>query len=181
MHPLNTGLAPIHYPVWNFLFRIKRSSLTYFCGERPISHCTANIWIHPLCQEFQQRFKQIITNAIYIKFLVPCEYRVSTYSLYIFCKKFDLASFSVEPWGLEHSRFNKPYSDVITKTITKSHREHTSCNTLEYSRNTHNVPQCQQCHHVNATVPLRHLQQFTGLNVPCLCYYTMHVASCLLF
>ena len=46
------------------------------------------------------------------------------------------ASFSVEPWGLEHSRFNEPYSDIITKTITKPHRERTSSNTLEYSINT---------------------------------------------
>ena len=50
--------------VRNFLFRIKRTSLTYFHGERPLSHCTLNIWICPLCREFQRRFKWIITNAI---------------------------------------------------------------------------------------------------------------------
>ena len=102
--------------VWNYLFRIKRTSLTYFC----------------------------------------------------------FASFSVESWGLEHSRVNKPYSDVITKKIK-------SRNTLEYSRNTHNVFWHQRCHHVNDTVPLRHLQQYTGLNIWCLWYYTIHVASCWLF
>ena len=37
--------------------------------------------------------------------------------------------------------------------MTKSHHA-----TLEYSRNTHNVPLCHQCHHMNASAPLRHLQ-----------------------
>ena len=48
----------------------------------------------------------------------PCEYGASTYSWQIFRKKFDFASFSVDPWGLENSHFNKPNSDVITKIIT---------------------------------------------------------------
>ena len=30
-------------PVWNFLFRIKRTSLTYLGAEWPISHCT-QVW-----------------------------------------------------------------------------------------------------------------------------------------
>ena len=54
----------LNTPAWNFLSRIKHTSSTYFCRERPISHCMANIWICPHCQEFQRRFKQIITNAI---------------------------------------------------------------------------------------------------------------------
>ena len=54
----------LNTPVWNFLLRIKHTFSTYFCGERLISHCMANIWIRPLCQEFQRCFKRIIMNAI---------------------------------------------------------------------------------------------------------------------
>ena len=54
----------------------------------------------------------------------PVEYGVSTYSLQIFCKKFDFASFSVEPCGVEHSRFNKPYKLHIESIIENWNEDH---------------------------------------------------------
>ena len=143
------GLQVSVTPAWIFLFRIKRTSLTYFCGERPISYCTVHSeYLNSstslgISTAFQTNHYECNLNQISC---VPCEYGVSTYSLLIFRKKFYFASFSVEPWGLEQTHFNKPYSDVITKTITKSHHECTARNTLEYSRNTNNVPRRKRCH-----------------------------------
>ena len=137
--PTLTGLPSVT-PVWIFLFKINHTSLTYLHGKRPISHY-ATVWG---LFEFVKCPINLCGNSNECNLneisWVSFEYGVSTYPLSIFFKKFDFASFSVEPWCLEHSRFSTPYGDVITKTITKTHRERTSCNTLEYSSNTQNIP-----------------------------------------
>ena len=78
-------------PVWNLLFRIKLTSLTYLYGEWPISHCAANIWIPLLSHQSPRRFKRMkfLVHPVN-KGLVPIHYKY-------------------KPLGMEHEHFHKPY------------------------------------------------------------------------
>ena len=89
---VNMGLVPIVHPVNT--------------GLVPIVH-PVNTGVSTYCAPCKHGVST---------YCAPCEYGVSTYSQSIFCKKFEFASFSVEPWDLEHSCFNKPYSGAITKS-----------------------------------------------------------------
>ena len=86
------------------------------------------------------------------KGLVPIHYKY-------FVRNLTLQHSLLNPgdWGLEHSRFNKPYSDIITKTITKAHcvSHHA---TLEYYRTFLGISHRQRCNHMYTNVHVRHLQ-----------------------
>ena len=66
------------------------------------------IWICPLshespwCMKLMQFKWNFLSCAPVDKGLVPIHYKY-------FVRNLTFASFSVEPWGVEHARFNKPY------------------------------------------------------------------------
>ena len=169
-------------PVWNFHFRIKCPSLTYLVGEWLIRHqsllsnylnLSTYQWISTA---FQMNHE---CNLNYIS-CGTCEYGVSTNSWYIFCKKFVCALFSVEPRGVEHSHCNKPYSDVITKTITKTKNHFevfipiiyifSHANIMQYSTILLNIPPC-----------VRHCTCKTFTQPKCSMPLVLYYARCKLF
>ena len=59
-----------------------------------------------------------------------------------------------EPCNVEHSRFNNPYKLQVTCRVSLPVMQ-TLCNPCEYSRRLENI---LPCHHVYATVPVRHFK-----------------------
>ena len=126
-----------------------------FCRERPISHCAANIWICSL-YESSQRFKQIQFKSnflctLWMWGLVPIHYKY-------FLRNLILHHFLLSPevWNM-HVPIN------LTRYTLSKLAGH--ANTMQYSRTLeYSSASLRVCH---STCKI-----FTGLNVPCLWYYT---------
>ena len=121
--------------LYGFFFMIK-CTLWHICTAiRPISHCAVNIWICPLSHQSPRRFKQMK-----FKWNFLCTLWIRGWG-----KKFDFAWFSVQPCGLEHTRFNK----ISSYTSSKLASTRIFRNTGEYSSTSAASPRV--CHSTSKT------------------------------